>query len=450
MTLLEAALRYAQQGWAVHPLVPHSKAPLSAHGCKDATTDADQIRAWWAEHPGANIGIATGAISGIVVLDVDVKNGKPGNQTLAALVAQHGELPTTPHQTTWSGGLQYFFEYDARVKNTAGALGAGLDTRGDGGYVVAPPSRVEEAGRSGVYVWDDLMNPFALPLYAKIPEWLIPSNWERVNGKTRETIPQLAGKGRNNALTSLAGTMRRRDVSEDAVRQALLAENATFSKPLGVEEVEKIVQSAMRNFGAADDITQDAGGERFTDMANAARLADEAAGRIAHADEMKGQRWFVHDGTRLVDEPKTAVIPFVRDVAQRLFAEATALQDEIARRETAVRADAGNLTANAGNAADQAIEELERRAEMKVQGAKRLESSMTLKVGVKVKNSAYISRAVTGSCPVICLMSASAICWPCSASVADTNRAPRRTAMSFRLSSPYFFTIRVVACVEAA
>ena len=81
--ILDAALKYAAAGLPVFPCrnapgQPGHKAPLTAHGYKDATADPAQIKAWWAKNPGALIGLPTGAITGIAVLDIDVKNGKNG------------------------------------------------------------------------------------------------------------------------------------------------------------------------------------------------------------------------------------------------------------------------------------------------------------------------------------------------------------------------------------
>jgi len=95
-TMLDAALAYAARGWAVHPLVPFAKTPLTAHGFKDASTDVGQITRWWTATPDANIGVATGKISGITVLDWDEKpwEEKFGESvTLLALVQKHGLLP---------------------------------------------------------------------------------------------------------------------------------------------------------------------------------------------------------------------------------------------------------------------------------------------------------------------------------------------------------------------
>lgn len=160
-----AALTYAQRiGWAVHPLRPNAKTPLSAHGFKDATTDLDQIRTWWTEHPSANIGIATGKVSGISVLDVDTKDGAGGDITLAALLAEHGQtLDGHARQTTWSGGWQYIFTYHPRARHGAGCYGRGLDGRNDGGFIVAPPSLVH----GQPYVWSGPGVP------QPMPEWLL-------------------------------------------------------------------------------------------------------------------------------------------------------------------------------------------------------------------------------------------------------------------------------------
>src|SRR5437016_6220027 len=103
-TMLDAALAYAARGWAVFPCIPGQKEPLTAHGCKDATTDLERLRAWWAEHPAANIGCAAGAISGLTVFDVDMKQDKDGGTSLLALIAKNGALPETLRQRTQSGG----------------------------------------------------------------------------------------------------------------------------------------------------------------------------------------------------------------------------------------------------------------------------------------------------------------------------------------------------------
>lgn len=176
--LHRAALAYAKLGFAVFPLVDGGKKPRIPQSNPDArdgglhlaTKDAEQIDRWWSQWPSANIGIATGAVSGIYVLDVDV-SPRDGEVSLSALIAEHGELPETPTQITGvhdgRRGRQYVFQHVEGLRNTAGRLGPGLDTRGDGGYIVAAPS-LHPSGV--VYEW--LVKPSAVSP-APLPDWLV-------------------------------------------------------------------------------------------------------------------------------------------------------------------------------------------------------------------------------------------------------------------------------------
>ncbi len=170
--MLDAALGYARRGWPVFPIwhptedggcacskgldcpspAKHPMSDLVPRGLKHATTDPDLIRAWWTRRPQANIGMATGRRSGVVVVDVDLDKG--GFETLAALIHHHEEWPITPAVKTGGGGLHFFFCYPegAKIRNDAGKkLGPGLDVRGEGGYVLLPPST--HATRR-VYEWE--------------------------------------------------------------------------------------------------------------------------------------------------------------------------------------------------------------------------------------------------------------------------------------------------------
>jgi hypothetical protein len=135
---LEAALKYAENGWPVFPCGIDKK-PLVAGGFKSATTDLAQIVAWWTQWPDASIGCPTGSMSGFWVFDVDTPNGPA---SLEALEAEHGPLPATREQRTGSGGRHLFFKWieGREVRNSASKLGPGLDVRGEGGYVILPPS----------------------------------------------------------------------------------------------------------------------------------------------------------------------------------------------------------------------------------------------------------------------------------------------------------------------
>lgn len=265
MTTLKAALAYAARGWLVVPLhnpkqgvcscrkkncSSPGKHPRTEHGLKDGSKDPKQIARWWEKWPDANLGILTGQESGLLVLDVD---GEEGKATLRALTAAHGILPKTPCVKTGRKGADgkckgahYYFRapVGAAIRNSVGntnPLGKGLDIRADGGYVVAPPS-LHPSGL--LYEWLAPEQPLA-----EVPPWML--------AKLAATKPApepaqtqgevIAEGGRNHALASLAGTMRRRGMTPEAIEAALVTENdARCKPPLPASEVREIARSVAR------------------------------------------------------------------------------------------------------------------------------------------------------------------------------------------------------------
>jgi Bifunctional DNA primase/polymerase, N-terminal len=148
--LLKAALTYARRGVPVFPCEPGAKRPLTRNGHWDATTDPHAIGRWWRGWPSANVGVPTGKKSGLVVLDVDVDDDGP--ESLARLEHAGVPVPKTARARTGGGGIHLYFRYprERDIRNSAGLLGPGLDVRGEGGYVVVPPSRT-----LGSYEWVD-------------------------------------------------------------------------------------------------------------------------------------------------------------------------------------------------------------------------------------------------------------------------------------------------------
>ncbi|MCZ6847682.1 MAG: bifunctional DNA primase/polymerase, partial [Alphaproteobacteria bacterium] len=162
-----AAFRLAMRGLRVLPLVPGAKFPMKGiHGCRSATRDPDVVRAWWAKWPSANIGIATGARSGLWVLDIDPRHG--GVVALAALESDHGPLPATITASTPRGGRHHYWRWPTdgpEIRNSGARVGDGLDVLGEGGSVVAPPSIRALGGR---YAWCDTGAALA-----DAPVWLV-------------------------------------------------------------------------------------------------------------------------------------------------------------------------------------------------------------------------------------------------------------------------------------
>ena len=139
-----------------------AKHPWLRHGLKEASADPADARVWWTRWPAANIGVRTGEVSGIWVLDIDPRNG--GDDDLADLELEHGELPPTLQVATGGGGRHYYFKAPAGGMS-CGKLTAGIDIKGEGGYVVAPPSNHESGGS---YQWVD-READILPA----PDWLL-------------------------------------------------------------------------------------------------------------------------------------------------------------------------------------------------------------------------------------------------------------------------------------
>lgn len=161
--LLEAAQRYAELGYPVFPCVPGRKTPLTRNGFRDASTDAEQIEAWWQRYPNANIAIPT---AGLVVIDVD----GPENGWLADQPERLAELASGCLAITPGGGKHYYFRSpDGIAIRCQTGLAPKVDVRADGGYVLAPPSIV--GGKA--YHWLEGLELVQPPDRQKIlPGWL--------------------------------------------------------------------------------------------------------------------------------------------------------------------------------------------------------------------------------------------------------------------------------------
>jgi hypothetical protein len=181
-----AAYYAATYGWHVAPLhSPRStpcgcscgkpdcgkqagKHPRTPHGLDDATTDAAQIAAWWTQWPDANILIATGAVSGFVAVDLDPARG--GEDHVGDLERTHSPVPRTVTSRTGGAGRHLLFRVpEGGLSNSNNKIANGIDVRGNGGYIVAPPSAHLSGGS---YAWDALCRPGEVPI-AEMPAWLL-------------------------------------------------------------------------------------------------------------------------------------------------------------------------------------------------------------------------------------------------------------------------------------
>jgi hypothetical protein len=254
--MLDAALEFARQGIPVFPCRNDDKAPITPHGFKDATTDEKQIKLWWTQYPSAMIGMPTGKASGRWILDSDLDLNKAidGPKKLAELIAKKGALPKTPTCSTPRGGTHHHFAWTEAlgITNSRGALPDGLDVRGEGGYVILPPS----VSASGVpYAW---INGVGAP--ANSPTWLLNQinssprarKWAK-NALEQEcaTVAQAKPGERNNVLNTAAFNLGQivggGSLDEDTVFAALLAaaETCKLVEDDGEQKVRATIESGM-------------------------------------------------------------------------------------------------------------------------------------------------------------------------------------------------------------
>jgi uncharacterized protein YdaU (DUF1376 family) len=217
---------------------PACRSPGKHPSIKDwqqkASSDPIVVDRFWTQLPDANIGVATGQESGVVVLDID---GQEGEATLKRLIETHGELPGTLTATTGRGRHLYFQAPDIPIRNGVGKLGPGLDIRGEGGYVVAPPSQHHSGA---TYEWVD-----STAEVAEMPEWIIQLLSETKQKDKKVNVEDRFSEGsRNDTLFKIGASMRGIGHSEAEIATALsLVNEDQCDPPLSADEVRDIAKS---------------------------------------------------------------------------------------------------------------------------------------------------------------------------------------------------------------
>lgn len=284
---LEWALAYATRGWLVFPVHgiradgvcscgdpdcdDAGKHPLTAHGLQDATTDAARLERWWRQWPGANIGIRTGPESGFFVVDVDPDKG--GDDTLAELERAHGRLPDTVEALTGGGGRHLLYQHPGwYVPNGTGSakhpgrFGPGVDIRGNGGYIVAAPSR-HLSGRG--YFWELSGHPDETAI-AAAPAWVLEplrsAPGRNGNGKGPVDVAAVLGgvaEGeRDEELFRTACKLRRLNIPREVAEDVILRAAANCRPPFPADDALKKVASAWKYEPEPEELEVDVGPER--------------------------------------------------------------------------------------------------------------------------------------------------------------------------------------------
>lgn len=244
---LAVALAYLARGWSVVPLRPREKRPLLLWELFQVERpSASDVAGWFRRWPDANIGIVTGAVSKLIVLDIDPKHG--GDDSLESLERRFGALPLTVESRTGGGGRHLYFEHPGYpVRNRTG-IGQGIDLRGDGGYVVAPPSLHPSGER---YAWRSGCSPEERTL-APLPRWFLTATGiprsGRPLGDWRKLVQEGVPEGqRNSTIASLTGHLLWHGVDAAVVLELLLAWNRLRCRPpLDDAEVAEVVGNILR------------------------------------------------------------------------------------------------------------------------------------------------------------------------------------------------------------
>lgn len=234
-SLKESAIRYAKKGFKVFPLAPQSKSKQVLKSWKEeATQDLSKIEQWWTQNPYYNIGLVTG--NGLFVIDVDIKNNKNGFQSLQ----HHGkELPTTVKVKTPSGGIHLYYHAEKPISNKVN-LYDGIDIRGEGGYVVAPPSMINHQAYQ--FENDSVIAKANEKVYKFLEGHL------EVKDENYCYNPILVGQ-RNDVLFKMGCFMQAKGFCDEAIQSALLNENKYHCEiPINEKEVESILKSISKRY----------------------------------------------------------------------------------------------------------------------------------------------------------------------------------------------------------
>lgn len=245
---LKAALYYATKyGWSVFPVKAEEKRPHTPHGCKDAKKDPGAIRAWWKKWPNDSVGIATGSISNLIVIDEDLDDDK-GLDGIMAVDAwekdNNVKLPATARAITGRGGAHLYYHYTGKdILNRAGIID-GVDVRGEGGYVVAPPS----IHPNGVeYAWEEDPDDIGIAEVDEVVLKFLATGTVKESGEKFQ-LPSIIDSGtRNSTLYHFACSLQAQGLSDTAIKAAVQEENKLRCvPPIDDDELELLIGSALK------------------------------------------------------------------------------------------------------------------------------------------------------------------------------------------------------------
>lgn len=297
------------------------KHPRIAGGVHNASHDLDQVDEWWKQWPDANIAIATGEASGLVVVDVDGPEGE------ASLNGVLDSIPDAPRCITGLGFHLYFQHPGTPVRNSSGLMPR-LDVRSDGGYVIAPPSRHRS---NAIYQWGSTNLTTALPEIPDVLLKLMHSPKESSTTANTGELPSVINEGeRNNTLYGYARFLKKEGADRATIsEQLIIANEARCKPPLADSEIKGITDSASSNKLRKQSTT--ASDEYWTDVGNAKRLVRLFGDQLRYLGP--DRTWLVWNGKYWERDETGQVTRRAKETARGLFDDASGIEDEEKRKK---------------------------------------------------------------------------------------------------------------------
>ena len=335
----------AAQGWPVFPCTKE-KTPYTDKGFYDASNDERQIREWWGKWPDANIGVPTGKESGFFVLDIDLPDGR---ENIKKITDKYGPLPETLQARTGSGGTHFFFKHIPGIKNSSSKIAPKIDVRGDGGYVLVPPSK----NIRGSYKWIN-----DSPIEAA-PGWLVDlilskqTKATRINDSGRpgdgfesrgDIRPILEKHGWQFFQDSGTGERWTRPGKDTGTSATIFDDGSLYvfsgnAAPFEAETrykkfaVYALLEHAGDYKAAAKALLNEGYGEeqtikayRHTELGNAERFADQHRDYVRYVTAWK--KWIFYDQKRWQVGAHEKIRRFAQDTAKGLYFEAAKADDQ--------------------------------------------------------------------------------------------------------------------------
>ncbi len=326
---LDTLLQFIKWGGFIFPLNPGEKTPLTKKGFKNSTNDPEQIKRWHKMYPNANWGLDCKK-TGLVVFDLDVKNGIDGVKAWQILCAELNiEYSNTVISNTPTGGKHIYFKRPSNFKpsNSTGKLPTGIDVRSNG-YVALPGSIHPNGGK---YVWQKDNHPQDVSIA------MLPSELEQLLKSSKRHDDNKKGiilKGRrDNWLTSEAGKLRSKGLGEEDIYISLQSLNSNCSPPKDDRDLRRIAKSVC-NYPPKPNFPESQTDEQIfdlSDLGNAKRLSHLFGKDILYCTD--NGKWFIWDGKRWFKDDAKKIRTYAHSIAELLLTESTKISDEEYRQK---------------------------------------------------------------------------------------------------------------------